>query len=365
MDNLTSGGLLDQAEAASAFRFTGNWREFLPIALTNFALIIVTLGIYRFWAKARERRYLWSRTEFIDDSLEWTGTGKEMFIGFLIVMAVFIPAVLFLQFGVQALVLRGAGAAAGLLALALYVGFFYFYHVARFRALRYRFSRTWWHGIRGGSDDAGWGYGWTGMWKMAVGFLAFGFLMPWAMTQLWNRRWGAMSFGPHEVEAWSDSDGLMGRWMLVYLAPMLGLLLTVVAGGAMSATVGDPTAMMAGAVIVGVMGVILIYLVIVLASVSFYALFCRTVVGATSVAGIQFEFTAGTKDWLKLYLGHIGLAIVTLGFGLFFLSYRNWSFMVRHMEATGVINLDILTQSTTRAPGDAEGLADAFDIGAI
>jgi len=62
----------------SAIRFTGTWQESLPIALTNLLLTVVTLGIYRFWAKARERRYLWSRTEFIDDRLEWTGTGKEM-----------------------------------------------------------------------------------------------------------------------------------------------------------------------------------------------------------------------------------------------------------------------------------------------
>ena len=64
-----------------AIRFTGSWREYLPIAASNVLLTIVTLGIYRFWAAARQRRYLWSRTEVIDDTLEWTGTGTEMFFG--------------------------------------------------------------------------------------------------------------------------------------------------------------------------------------------------------------------------------------------------------------------------------------------
>jgi uncharacterized membrane protein YjgN (DUF898 family) len=41
-----------------SIRFTGNWREYLPIAATNALLIICTLGIYRFWAAARQRRYL-------------------------------------------------------------------------------------------------------------------------------------------------------------------------------------------------------------------------------------------------------------------------------------------------------------------
>ena len=81
-----------------AIRFTGTWREYLPIAATNALLIICTLGIYRFWAAARQRRYLWSRTEVIDDTLEWTGTGKEMFLGFLIVICVLAPFFLFIQF---------------------------------------------------------------------------------------------------------------------------------------------------------------------------------------------------------------------------------------------------------------------------
>src|SRR3954463_5071735 len=95
-----------------AIRFTGNWREYLPIAATNALLIICTLGIYRFWAAARQRRYLWSRTCVIDDSLEWTGTGREMFFGFLIVIAILAPFFLFIQFLFPALIARGKEEAA-------------------------------------------------------------------------------------------------------------------------------------------------------------------------------------------------------------------------------------------------------------
>ena len=68
------------ADSGRAIEFTGTLREFIPIAATNTLLTIVTLFIYRSWAKARERRYLWSRTRFIDDELQWTGTGLEMFL---------------------------------------------------------------------------------------------------------------------------------------------------------------------------------------------------------------------------------------------------------------------------------------------
>jgi len=140
------------ADEDRGIRFTGNWREFLPIAATNALLIIVTLGVYRFWATARQRRYLWSRTHVIDDSLEWTGTGKEMFLGFLIVFLALIPVIgliwlaLFLFTGNDLAKLLG-----GLLLLAIYGGLFYMTGVASIRALRYRLSRTYWHGIRGGS----------------------------------------------------------------------------------------------------------------------------------------------------------------------------------------------------------------------
>src|SRR6185436_5686342 len=170
--------------ADSAFRFNGTWREFAPIAFTNLLLILVTLGIYRFWAKARERRYLWSRTDFIGDPLEWTGTGLELFIGFLIVLFLLGLPVFVIQFVVQGMAARGHILAAFGLMLAAYTAILYFYGLARYRSARYRLSRTLWHGIRGGSDDAGWDYAFTSLWKTALGGLIFGFLIPWSMTSL-------------------------------------------------------------------------------------------------------------------------------------------------------------------------------------
>lgn len=63
-----------------AFEFTSDRKQFAPIFFTNLRLCIITLGICTFWARTRERRYLWSNTRFIDDQLEWTGTGLELLI---------------------------------------------------------------------------------------------------------------------------------------------------------------------------------------------------------------------------------------------------------------------------------------------
>ncbi len=367
--NEFSGALESVGEAPRpAIDFTGEWREFLPIALTNLALTVVTLGIYRFWAKARERRYLWSRTHLVDDTLEWTGTGTEMLVGFLLVMLIVLPAVLFFQFGLQAMILRGHPVAAFFAGAALYVGLFYLYHVARFRALRYQLSRTFWHGIRGGSEEPGWAYGFEAMWRTAIGAGAMGLLMPWANARLWNRRWNSMSFGPYPFTARTEFEPLMKRWLLIYLTPVvsLGLLLALgLAGAGIGTSAGSEEGTTAGAAIGIVAALGLSYLVFLLLSLSYKALFYRHSIGSTKLASVEFAFTASTRDWLKLILGNIGLVIVTLGVGLLFIGYRNWSFYIRHLEARGYLDFEEMTESEVAAPKDAEGLADAFDFGAI
>ena len=354
-------------EGGRAFEFTGRWQEFLPIALTNLLLTIVTLGIYRFWAKARERQYFWSRTRFLDDHLEWTGTGKEMFLGFLIVFLAFIPVIgliylaMYLFTGNALAKLLG-----GLLILGVYLGLFYMTGVAVLRALRYRLSRTYWHGIRGGSDDGGWGYGWSYMWRTWATIASLFIALPWAQTRLWNARFNRMSFGQHRFHAEATTEGLWKRWLIIYAVIAAVFVVMFALAMSMQGLSEAEIQQRAGS---GLLMILLIfvaaYIVIPMAALAYFAAYYRRVAGATSVAGIRFRFEARTMDWLFLFLGHIGLIIVTLGIGALFISYRNYSFAVRHLDAEGTVDNAALTQSSTRAPTDAEGLADAFDIGAI
>jgi uncharacterized membrane protein YjgN (DUF898 family) len=359
-------------DARSAFTFGGNWRDYAPIAFTNLLLTIVTLGFYRFWATTRTRHYLWSRTTFIDEPLEWTGTGKELFIGFLLVLLLLGPPLLVLQFGVQALVIRGHGILASIAGLLATVALLYLGGLARYRALRYRLSRTFWHGIRGGSDNGGLGYALSYLWKTALGSLTLGLLIPWSMVSLWNERWNQLGYGPHDFAAQATTRGLYKRFMFFYLLPfvlfgavVVGVIAFMVSGmgnpferGAQSQPGPGP--------VLAVVGLLLaFYLGLGLVALAYFAKFFRQAIGALSLGPLDFHFTARTKDWLWLILGDIALVIATLGIGAIFLSYRHWKFLVTHLEATGEISLSELTQSTTREPGQGEGLLDAFDIGAF
>ncbi|QHL89816.1 DUF898 family protein [Sphingomonas changnyeongensis] len=343
----------------SAFVFTGRWREFLPIAVTNLLLTIVTLGIYRFWATTRTRRYLWANTQFIDDRLEWAGTGGEMFRGFLVVLLLFVPALLIVQSGIEALAMRGELALAGLIAVIAYAGLIMLVGVARYRALRYRLSRTYWHGIHGGGTSGGWGYGASYLAKSLLGALPLGLAIPWSMTALWNERWNAMGFGPHRFAAEASTTGLMGRWLLVLASPVLVVLFLVpmLGLGAVAGATPSP--------VTAVFAVLLAYALIALLGAGYYAAFMREVIGNLALGPLRFTFTARTADWIRLFLGHALLVIGTLGLGAGFIAYRNWAFFIRHLEAMGHVDLDALTQSPDATGGDAEGLATAFDIGAI
>jgi uncharacterized membrane protein YjgN (DUF898 family) len=383
----------------TAFSFDGDWRELAPILLSNLMLSIVTLGFYRFWGIARERRYLWSKTRFIDDRLEWTGTGKELFLGFLLVIAILFVPLFLLQFVAQALLLQGHGGFAGLLILSIYLVFFYVAGLAIFRGLRYRLSRTHWHGIRGGSDDPGFGYGWSYTWKTIVGSFALGLLIPWSMTSLWSERWNRMSFGPHSFESGPEWGVLMRRFLLCYLAPVAAII-----GGIIAAVLGALSIGESGAAAGLILAIVGFYVLLPIFALAYYAAFLREMIGTLSLSTLEFDFTARTKDWFLLMLGNVGLYFLVMLPGLVmaailgvatlpsgpqaladppigtfaiiglaiaiplglvggFVRYRNWRFFIRHLEAGGEINLSTLTQSSAPEPRQGEGLLDALDMG--
>ena len=176
-----------------------------------------------------------------------------------------------------------------------------------------------------------------------------------------------MSFGPHHFDSTAQHGPLMGRFLLFYLLPVVACVVVVVGAVGAAATAsgdGPTTGMVAGAIVAGI-GVLAAYLGMGVIAIIFYSAFFREAVSHLSLAGIDFHFSARSMDWFKLLLGDIALVIGTLGIGAIFLSYRHWKFFVQHLEAGGEIDLNLLTQSTTRAPKQGEGLLDAFDVGAI
>jgi ABC-type sugar transport system permease subunit len=116
---------------------------------------------------------------------------------------------------------------------------------------------------------------------------------------------------------------------------------------------------------VTVTGELVLGLGIALVMISFWALFFRKAAETFRLGGLAAGFEVSTADWLKFYARIIGLTIITLGFGSLMWGYWRWEFVMDRLELYGEIDVTELTQSTTAAPRDAEGFADAFDIGAF
>jgi len=73
-----------------ALRFTGSGSEYFKIWIVNVLLTIITLGMYYPWAKVRNKRYFYANTNLADRNFEYHATGKQLFVGFLIAMVLFI-----------------------------------------------------------------------------------------------------------------------------------------------------------------------------------------------------------------------------------------------------------------------------------
>src|SRR5437588_155967 len=72
-------------------RFSGDERAFWRLLIRGAMLLLVTLGIYRFWLATDIRRFLWSNTEIAGDGLEYIGTARELLLGFFIAIALLVP----------------------------------------------------------------------------------------------------------------------------------------------------------------------------------------------------------------------------------------------------------------------------------
>src|SRR5215471_5764867 len=72
-------------------RFVGTEGAYWRLMGRGALLLLCTLGIYRFWLATDQRRFLWANTEIAGDALEYTGTARELLIGFLIAIAVLVP----------------------------------------------------------------------------------------------------------------------------------------------------------------------------------------------------------------------------------------------------------------------------------
>jgi len=159
--------------------FTGKRDDFRKLVTRGAALEVITAGFYRFWLATDMRRHVWSHTELDGDSFEYTGRARELFIGFLIAMAILVP--LYLIYFIIGIYAEQAQAFAS---FPLFLFFYMFGQFAIYRARRYRLTRTIWRGVRFWMDGSGWSYAWRATLWGALVALTLGLAWPWREAAL-------------------------------------------------------------------------------------------------------------------------------------------------------------------------------------
>ena len=213
-------------------RYFGESGRLFSLYIITALLTLITLGIYRFWARTRLRKYIWSATSADGDSFEYTGTGLEKLLGFLVaivVLAIYLGIVQMLLFyfglnlfneprnGVEALAQLGA-IYITLFAVAPLVFF------AQYRARRYKLARTRWRGIRFAMENGAWGYALRAIGYYLLAFVTLGLLWPLATFRLEKYMADRSWFGTGQFVQ-------NGRWQGLYKGMkhlIIGLVIAIV-----------------------------------------------------------------------------------------------------------------------------------------
>jgi uncharacterized membrane protein YjgN (DUF898 family) len=374
-----------QPAPSQQFVYDGRLGELFGIFFTNLLFSIITLGFYRFWGKTRMRRYIWSRLSLNGDAFEYTGTGGELFIGFLIVVGFFIVATVLKTVLDLASPPDSPIPAIATFLFALVV--IYLVFVARYAAQRYRLTRTLWRGIRGGMTGSAWAWGFKAMLLGVLTGITLGFAGPWVQMRLLDDRVNNSYFGDAKASMQSSSVPLYVAFLIGLVISWAGMFAVIALCAAIAAGSGflsefltlagqnadsedarrqiDELVRQHLGLLIG-LGVFFYLSVIVLSIVAFaqyYVAMLREIAAKMTVAELHFGTTVTIGRIISLALVNILVYLVTFGLGLPIVIHRSLRFMTDNIQVYGEIEGSQITHADLPRPRYGEGLLEAFDPG--
>ena len=364
-------------QARSRLGFDGTRGALARIMITNSLLTLATLGAYRFWGKARLRRYLWSRVSFLDDRVEYTGTGRELLLGFL-------PAILVLvllagtAFWIE-VAFRDSIEESFLAESGYFLAVVVFSYLAGYRARRYRLSRTEWRGIRFAQDGSSLRYALVALGWFLVVILSLGILYPMYRTRLQRHRTTHTSFGNRRFGFEGRAAELYKAWLLAWLLllPTLGLAYVwyrvkefrYFAAKTRCGALSFQCDLAAHSIILNAVAYLLLTLLFlaVVASLLAFAVMIHPAV----MAEIQ-QHPPGSS-LTEMGPGDVVAYVVILAFvfpvmgvlRLMFLVHPLFRAIADSITIIGEEDHEAIAQSRQSSPRRGEGLADVLDIGAV
>jgi uncharacterized membrane protein YjgN (DUF898 family) len=340
--------------------YVGPTGTMFGIFYKNLILTVLTLGIYRFWAKTRLRRFQWANTQIDGEGFEYTGTGKELFFGFLKAALILVPLFGGLQL-IELFVLDESMvgiAVLGFLRAILVVGLI---SAATFSARKYRMSRTTWRGIRLHQAGSMWTYAGIALLGILFTALTLGLYLPFLQAKLMRYEIGNLRFGSASFY-FSGKGKTLFRLFLRGWGAMIALILVMGGIGLLLPRGAESGAAGTGLYILVAILAFAPIVLIVLFALWYQARSYRFQAESASLEDVSFAMPR-LSGWqiFKLMFGNALIVALTLGIFLPLTTQRTMRFWVRHTQLAGDIDLDHIAQAE-RGPATGEGLAGFFDI---
>ncbi|MBX3428724.1 MAG: DUF898 family protein [Hyphomonadaceae bacterium] len=360
------------AEAApgQSFAHSGKFFNVLGLALKNAGLTLITLTMYRFWARTSMRRRLWSRTWVMGDPLEYTGRAGELFRGFLISLpCFFLPAIFVFYIAPVAL----EAVWAGWLTFGFYVFSVPLVAAARYWMRRYQLSRTRWRGIKLGLAGSAWSFAAASWGWWVLQLLSLGWYTPAARINrarmMWeNTRFGDQPFhfetppgeSPQRRMWWPFAFGWIGTaigFFASYLSA--GILAAVLTTSGMIDAAPNSSIVSAGVFLLGTALTVISYFI---AFAPYRAAAMNRIAAQIVLDGARFKLRAKTLS--LLFYQSLGWIFLIFSLGLLspvagFLQVR---YVLNRLELIDTPRFAEIGQSVLADSDAGESLGDAFDL---
>jgi uncharacterized membrane protein YjgN (DUF898 family) len=364
-----------EAAPAQSFAHRGTFFNVLGLAAKNAALTVITLTLYRFWARTAMRRRLWSRTWIMGDALEYTGTAWELFRGFLIALPTFFLPAMFV-FYIAPLAMDPI--TAGWLGFGFYVVAAPLIAAGRYLMRRYQLSRTRWRGIRLGLGGSAIAFAYASSGWTILQILSLGWYTPVSRMNRARVIWQNTRFGDQPFEFVKDGKSAQhGLWwpftlgwfgfLAAYFAAFITAFMLVAALGLtgafdpMSDAAPDPMMMWRMFAMAG--GAILVFLLTLAAFWTPYnAAAMNRIASLIQLDGARFKLK--TKTFPLFFITFAGWAIIVFSLGLLtplagFLQVR---YVMNRLEMIGQPRFAEIGQAVVSEQNAGETLGEAFDL---
>lgn len=352
--------------------WAGKGTDYIGLGFKIFLLKIITLGIYHFWGKTETRRKLWNHTRINSEPLEYTGTGMQLFLGFLIAMLVvfapiFIGVIIIVSlFGQQSIALA-------VFMVCVYVSFLYLIGVAIYSANRYRLSRTQWRGIRGALKGSAWAYGWTTFWTTIVTILSLGLAVPWQSIKLQRIITNNTYFGETGMQFSGKALAVFKYFIIPWLVMVVGLIalgflispyIVQIQAWQEAGGIADPNKIL----YVQLMLIIHYMGFLVFASVAYawyQSKYYNYIAEHTHFSNGNFNLTTTAGGLIWLTLSNVLIIILSLTILTPVAVARVFGYIVDNLSFNGTVDVAGIQQSQQSLSKTGEGLAEGFDIGSF